>query len=86
MSSLLAKHCHRRGWGRCCGMGLITGPGTSACPGRAKRTNKQHHLELCTFLFIQMRWFSGAYSLELEYVKYTFKLTVGKKTDQDEKI
>ena len=43
-SSLRVQHCHCSGLGRHCGMGLIPGPGISACMGIAKKEKEKCRL------------------------------------------
>ena len=45
LSGLRIQHCHCNGLGYCCGMGLIPGLGTSACPryGQKKSPKLEIH-------------------------------------------
>ena len=41
LSGLRMGHCHCSGWGHCCGMGWIPGPGTSTCLGCGRKRKKK---------------------------------------------
>ena len=58
-SQLRIWHCHCSGSGHCCGMGLILGPGTSACHGCGQKGKNNHFFSILFKKIIYLFCFLG---------------------------